>query len=81
MLIHGFSLVNARLLKAFGTAFYAITIFIPLTEDRKNLSMSSNSNPDVALIVPVFTNGYTLQQNFSGSNTDSTTVSNSFLSP
>ena len=25
MLIHGFSLVNARLLKAFGTAFYAIT--------------------------------------------------------
>ena len=26
MLIHGFSLVNARLLKAFGTAFYAITI-------------------------------------------------------
>ena len=24
MLIHGFSLVNARLLKAFGTAFYAI---------------------------------------------------------
>ena len=26
MLIHGFSLVNARLLKAFGTAFYAIII-------------------------------------------------------
>ena len=25
MLIHGFSLVNARLLMAFGTAFYAIT--------------------------------------------------------
>ena len=24
MLIHGFSLINARLLKAFGTAFYAI---------------------------------------------------------
>ena len=26
MLIHGFSLVNARLLTAFGTAFYAITL-------------------------------------------------------
>ena len=25
-LIHGFSLVNARLLMAFGTAFYAITL-------------------------------------------------------
>ena len=27
LLIHGFSLVNARLLKAFGTAFYAIMYF------------------------------------------------------
>ena len=26
LLIHGFSLVNARLLKAFGTAFYSITL-------------------------------------------------------
>ena len=31
MLIHGFSLDNARLLKAFGTAFYAIIIFYAQT--------------------------------------------------
>ena len=33
MLIHGFSLVNARLLKAFGTTFYAIITVKKLSKD------------------------------------------------
>ena len=32
MLIHSFSLVNARLLKAFGTAFYAIITILNRTD-------------------------------------------------
>ena len=35
LLIHGISLVNARLLKAFGTAFYAITVFQLYQDDGR----------------------------------------------
>ena len=35
LLIHGFSLVNARLLMAFGTAFYAITVFQSYRYDNR----------------------------------------------
>ena len=50
MLIHGFSLVSARLLMAFGTAFYAITTFKlkryrgDLTELLKNLTYREGFN-------------------------------------
>ena len=36
LLIHSFSLVNAKLLKAFGTAFYAITTIKRYSAKNKN---------------------------------------------
>ena len=44
MLIHGFSLINARLLKAFGTAFYAIT-FLIVKENRKDIPIMHTDQP------------------------------------
>ena len=39
LLIHGFSLVNARLLKAFGTAFYAITLVMRRTTSLPSVAL------------------------------------------
>ena len=55
MLIHAFSLVNARLLMAFGTAFYAITHVITLWPlDVASLTTSVSSMrflPEIMLIL------------------------------
>ena len=61
MLIHGFWFVNARLLMAFGTAFYAIIIlFIEMPSDKqieeltdRNMNGQTTSNLFLKHITPM----------------------------
>ena len=43
LLMHGFSLVNARLLMAFGTAFYAITLASLITDADEDANEHANA--------------------------------------